>query len=82
MKVICKKRDSSGYYSNITVDKEYESIPNPSGHDLGDVNYSLLSAYYIIIDDVNNCKGYYLKDYFYSTEEIRQQKLDQLIDPN
>jgi hypothetical protein len=66
MKVICKKNATEGYYSGITPEKEYETY---------DTHFKL---YYVIVDDLNQ-KAYYLKEYFYSTEEIREKKLKELV---
>lgn len=71
MKVICKKNATEGYYSGITPEKEYETYDTHS-------NINMIKLYYVIVDDLNQ-KAYYLKEYFYSTEEIREKKLKELV---
>ena len=80
MKVVCKKNTDSGYYSNITPEKVYDILPSSGSliWNYKDIENDYTNGYHIILDDMN-CKGFFLKEYFYSTEELRQRKLDQLI---
>ena len=71
MKVICKKNATEGYYSGITPEKEYETYDT-------NIGMSMIKLYYVIVDDLNQ-KAYYLKEYFYSVEEIREKKLKELV---
>lgn len=71
MKVVCKKNTADGYYSGITPEREYETYDTHS-------NINMIKLYYVIVDDLNQ-QAYYLKEYFYTQEEVRQRKLEQLI---
>jgi hypothetical protein len=73
-RVVCKKNSGVGYYSNITVGKEYTLLPPTINHG-GDIT---LPDYHLLRDD-DNKEGLFLKEYFYTTQELREIKLNNIL---
>ena len=68
--VICKRSAPENYYNKITPKKSYV-IVDPRVRYVDD-------KYYIIHGDDGHL-GYFLKEYFYTKEELRQESLDILL---
>jgi len=68
MKVKCLK---SGGWNEIEFDKIYQSLPHKK--DLGE-NYL-----YVIFDEENNFGGFFPKEYFQSIEDIRDEKIESIL---
>lgn len=68
MIVVCKMKGGGDYYNRITPEKEYLLVPT----------YQSQGRYYVIYDD-NGSIGMFLKEYFYTTQELRERVLGILL---
>lgn len=72
MKLICKKTGPTKDRFKLTIDKEYNSI----AHYFNRYDDNIIQSYKVINDDGRECL--YDESMFYSVEEMRNKKLENL----
>jgi hypothetical protein len=84
MQVICKKNrliydNQPHYFASITIGKSYELLNISNNPKFRVYGGDLKTLFYEIVEDNSGLSGYYPSQLFYTIEEMRDIKLNQIL---